>query len=68
MYDWSRTIKRTPKQALEQAINFGLNRTKLDRALVRRHWRSLELDPARRAFLRILLWPPQISRQRKLPS
>jgi hypothetical protein len=64
MYNWSINLKKlakNPKQAviwkLQQAINFGLNGKKLNRRLVKRHWKGLYLDPPRRKFLKFLLWP-----------
>ena len=64
MYNWSVDIKslnKKPKNAeiwkLEQAINFGLNGEKLNRELVKKYWDRLCLDPARKKFLKLLLWP-----------
>lgn len=63
MYNWSVDIKslnKDPKSAeiwrLEQAINFGLNGEKLNRALIKKHWNRLRLDPARKKFFKLLLW------------
>ncbi len=64
MYNWSidlRELNKKPKYALlwktEQAINFGLNGEKLDKKVVRKLWNKIHIDPARRKFLRLLLWP-----------
>jgi len=64
MYNWSvdlRELNKNPKSALlwkmEQAINFGLNNERLDKKLVRKFWKKIHIDPARRKFLRLLLWP-----------
>lgn len=64
MYNWSvdlRELDKDPKKAaiwrLEQAINFGLNREKLNRTRLKKYWRKLHLDPARKKFLKFLLWP-----------
>ena len=64
MYNWSvdlRELNKKPKYALlwkiEQAINFGLNGEKLDKKLVRKFWNRINIDPARRKLLRLLLWP-----------
>ncbi len=64
MYNWSvdiRSLNKSPRSAeiwkLEQSINFGLNGEKLNRALVMKHWDRLHLDPARKKFLKFLLWP-----------
>jgi len=64
MYNWSVDLKklnRHPESAviwkLEQLINFGLNGEKLDKRLVKKYWAKLHLDPARKKFLKLLLWP-----------
>lgn len=64
MYNWSVDLKKLGKNSkdaiiwrLEQAINFGLNGEKLDKQLTKRYWKKLHLDPARKKFLRLLLWP-----------
>jgi len=66
MYNWSVDLKkmgRNSKKAviwkLEQAINFGLNGVKLKKTLVKKYWKKLKLDPARKKFLEFLLWPKQ---------
>jgi len=64
MYNWSVDLKKlgtTSQEAkiwrLEQAINFGLNNQKLDKTSVKRFWQQLRLDPQRKRFLKLLLWP-----------
>ena len=64
MYNWSVDLKKlgnTSDEAkiwrLEQAINFGLNGQKLDKMSVKRFWQRLRLDPQRKRFLKLLLWP-----------
>lgn len=64
MYNWSvdlDNLNKDPKRAviwrLEQAINFGLNRDKLNRKSLKEHWSKLRIDPSRRKFLKFLLWP-----------
>lgn len=64
MYNWSvdlKSLKKHPKSAavwkLEQAINFGLNGRKLSKLLVKKYWKQLRLDHARKKFLKFLLWP-----------
>ena len=64
MYNWSVDLKKiamSPQDAaiwkLEQAINFGLNGEKLNRLLTKKYWKKLYLDPARKRFLKFLLWP-----------
>jgi len=63
MYNWSIDLKKlkTHKSAyiiwrLEQLINFGLNKEKLNATLVKKYWRRLRLDPQRRKFLKLILW------------
>jgi len=64
MYNWSVDTGKFAKGSkealiwrLEQTINFGLNGEKLDKSLVRKYWQKLHLDPARKQFLKFLLWP-----------
>jgi len=64
MYNWSvdlEELKKSPKKAIiwkiEQSINFGLNGEKLNKELIRKYWKKLHIDPARKKFLKFLLWP-----------
>lgn len=64
MYNWSvdlKELEKYPREAnlwkLEQTINFGLNGHKLDKKAVKRYWHLLHIDPARKLFLKTLLWP-----------
>lgn len=64
MYNWSVDLKKLGNASdeakiwrLEQVINFGLNGQKLDRSTVKRFWQRLRLDPQRKRFLKLLLWP-----------
>jgi hypothetical protein len=64
MNNWSvdlKSLSKNPKSAeiwkLEQAVNFGLNGKKINMALVKKYWNKLHLDPARKEFLKFLLWP-----------
>ena len=65
MYNWSVDEKAFKKAdpagyerwRLEQLINYGLGNEKLNARLVRKHWRSLYLDPITRRYLHFLLWP-----------
>lgn len=64
MYNWSVDLKKLGKTSeeakiwrLEQAINFGLNGQKIDKSTVKRLWQKLRLDPHRKRFLKLLLWP-----------
>jgi hypothetical protein len=64
MYNWSVDTKELKKDTvaftiwrLEQAINFGLAGKKLKASEVKKYWPKLKLDPARKKFLKKLLWP-----------
>jgi len=64
MYNWSvdlAELEKNPQKAaiwkLEQSINFGLNNEKLNKETLKRYWEKLRLDPARKKFLKFLLWP-----------
>jgi len=64
MYNWSVDLKKlgnTSEEAkiwrIEQAINFGLNGQKLDKTAVKQFWQRLRLDPNRKRFMKLLLWP-----------
>jgi len=64
MYNWSIDLKKLSEDSqsatiwkLEQTINFGLNGEKLDMLLIKKYWKKLHLDPARKRFLKFLLWP-----------
>jgi len=63
MYNWSSDLKKVNKKSerfaiwsLEQGINFGLGREKLEEAKLRKYWDKLDLDPKRKMFLEFLLW------------
>ena len=63
MYNWSvdlKSLNRKKEAAiiwkLEQSINFGLNKRKLSRVLVKKYWDKLRLDPQRKKVLQFLLW------------
>lgn len=64
MYNWNidlNKLNKDPKAAalwkIEQAVNFGLNGTKIDKNQLKKHWKKLHIDPARKRFLKFLLWP-----------
>lgn len=64
MYNWSvdlEKLEKNPRIAtiwkIEQTINFGLNGEKLNKKLVKKYWKKLRIDPARKKFLQLLLWP-----------
>ena len=62
MYNWSidevelrADPERYEKWKLEQMINFGLCGEKLSERLLRKYWRTLEIDPLRRRLLELFL-------------
>jgi len=64
MYNWNTSVdgwdKKSPSYQiwkLEQMINFGLNNKKLDVRLTRKYWSKLDLDPFRKKFMELILWP-----------
>lgn len=64
MYNWSvdtTELKKDKEQytiwRLEQLLNYGLAGAKLDRALIKKYWGKLSLDPLTRDYLDFLLWP-----------
>jgi len=64
MYNWSidTTALRKDKKAytiwrLEQMVNFGLGKKKIKAKELKENWRKLDLDPLKKNFLRMLLWP-----------
>ncbi len=65
MYNWSvdeKKFKREDPESykiwkLEQMINYGLGREKIDKKLIRKHWRKLYMDRLTKKYLQFLLWP-----------
>jgi len=62
MYNWSvdeKKLKKTPDKyavwRLEQLINFGLGEEKISENELRKYWAQINVDPARRKFLGLLL-------------
>lgn len=62
MYNWSTDTSALDKDPdkrarwrLEQLLNFGLNNEKVSEVELRRYWPQLNLDPARRRFIELLL-------------
>jgi len=58
MYNWSTDTKRIArnrdkyeKYCLEQAINYGLNGTKLSLISLRKYWNQLKIDQDKRNYL-----------------
>lgn len=62
MYNWSVDTKKFKNKEektiweLEQMINFGLGKSKLNKTLLKKYWSKLELDPARKRYLEYILW------------
>ena len=67
MYNWSvdeKQFKKADPKAyeiwkLEQAINYGLGGKKISGKLTKKYWPYLDLDPLKKKFLSLLLWPKQ---------
>jgi len=63
MYNWSVDPKEFGKNAqahtvwkLEQMVNFGLDGQKIKEKELKKYWNTIVIDPARRAFLSLLLY------------
>ena len=63
MYNWStdtKELKKYPEKysiwKLEQLINFGLDKERLDSKLVKKYWDKLQIDPKKKEALAFLLW------------
>ncbi|MDO8514932.1 MAG: hypothetical protein Q7S14_00390 [bacterium] len=66
MYNWNTVTTNWDKKSdsyniwkLEQLVNFGINKGKIDVAKLKKFWSKLDLDPARKKFMSLLLWPKQ---------
>jgi hypothetical protein len=64
MYNWSvdtKKLKKDKKQytvwKLEQLVNFGLRKEKLNRQELKKFWPQLHLDARKKKYLAFLLWP-----------
>jgi len=62
MYNWSvdeEELKKDPRRyaiwKLEQQVNFGLGGEKINEKALRAYWPDLNIDPARRRFLSLLI-------------
>lgn len=62
MYNWSTDTTQLQKDPekyaiwkLEQLVNFGLGDEKIGELDLRKYWDRIEIDPARRSFLNLLL-------------
>lgn len=63
MYNWStderQLLKNREKYTiwkLEQLVNFGLGQEKINRRDLDKYFNKIEIDPARRRFLNLLLY------------
>lgn len=64
MYNWSVDLKKLKKDKqayaiwrLEQLVNFGLGKEKINKAQLINYWPFLDLDPYKKKYLATLLWP-----------
>lgn len=64
MYNWSVDTKQLKKDQnqyakwrLEQLVNFGLGKSKLNSGNLKKYWSELHLDPKKKKYLSMLLWP-----------
>jgi len=62
MYNWSVDEKELSKDEdkyaiwkLEQMVNFGLGGNKLSYDKLRKYWNKIQIDPARKRFLELIL-------------
>ncbi len=68
MHNWSTDTKELKKDKhkytiwhLEQMVNFGLGGGKFDKIQLKKFWPELHLDPKKKKFLSLLLWPKKQS-------
>lgn len=64
MKNWATDLKELKKDKpkfiiwkLEQMINFGLNNEKLSRKELKKYWNKLYIDPLKKRYLKMILWP-----------
>jgi hypothetical protein len=64
MHNWStdtNELKKDKKQyaiwRLEQMVNFGLGGKKISREELKKYWNFLSLDPHKKQYLKMILWP-----------
>lgn len=68
MYNWSVDEKKFKKEdpkgyqiwRLEQLINYGLGKEKLEEKLVKKYWKKLFMDEITKRYLEFLLWPQRV--------
>lgn len=63
MYNWSVDIKRLQKDPikfaiwkLEQSINYGLGKDKLDLIEIKKLFKKLNIDPDKKTYLNFILY------------
>lgn len=63
MHNWSTDISQLKKNKkkytiwhLEQLVNFGLNKEKISTSEIKKYWNNIDIDPARKKFLRLIVW------------
>lgn len=68
MHNWSTDVKQLKKDPeryavwkLEQQVNFGLDKAKISKRDLKKNWNNIDIDPARRKFLHLILWPKKQS-------
>jgi hypothetical protein len=64
MHNWSVDITELKKDKkkyaiwrLEQMVNFGLDGKKIRHEEIKKYWKFLDLDPTKKKYLKMLLWP-----------
>jgi len=62
MKNWSTDIKELKKNKekfaiwqIEQMVNFGLNGKKIKKGELKKYWKKIKIDPAKRKFLSLLI-------------
>lgn len=68
MNNWSVDIKQLKKHKkkytiwhLEQMVNFGLGKEKINKRQLIKNWSKLDLDVKKKKYLSFLLWPTKQS-------
>ncbi len=66
MKHWSVDIRELRKDrraydiwSLEQRINFGIGKKKINKKKLKKYWSALDLDPKKKQGLAFLLWGKQ---------
>lgn len=62
MKNWSIDTKKLKENKnkfaiwkLEQLVNFGLGKRKIKKSELKKHWKAIDIDPAKRKFLSLLI-------------